>query len=95
MSERYRFVVMLEMETNDPRLSEDALAEGYKTVHGTATVRRAVLQHMPKDVSRVVAVMPLEHAKALMALHEAAGEMLSGEQMMVRPPADYVPPTQE
>jgi hypothetical protein len=95
MSERVKFVAMVELETNDPRLSEEVLARGHETVRGTADVRRAVLQHMPRDVTRLIAVMPLEHAKALMALHEAAGEMLLGEPKMVRPPADYVPPTQE
>jgi hypothetical protein len=48
-----------------------------------------------KRLTRVIAVLPVEHAKALMLLHEAAGEMLIGEKMAERPPSDYVPPTRD
>jgi hypothetical protein len=57
-------------------------------------LRVAVLANF-KRITRVIAVLPVEHAKALMVLHEALGEQLMGERMSDRPPADYIPPTQE
>ena len=91
----FRFAVLLEVETNDPRLSEEALAEFGNTVPGVAKVRRAVLQHLPKDIRRLVAIMPVEQAMQLSRLHEAFGEALTGESPMRRPPPGYIPPTQD
>jgi hypothetical protein len=91
---RHAFAALLIVETNDPRLSEEAFATGHETAASTARIRRAVLQHLPKDVQRLVAVMPVEHAIALTTLHEAVGEELFGG-LFRRPPPDYVPPTRE
>jgi hypothetical protein len=107
MAERYSFAVMLQVTTTDPRLSEQALRDmlAAGTASGFAKLRHVILQHLPKDVSRVIALFPLDHAKLLMMLHESVGDDLSKylrEQgviteddgtIFVRPPADYVPPT--
>jgi hypothetical protein len=108
MSEkRYSFAVMLQLTTTDPRLSEESIIAMLDSgkAGGFAKMRHAVLQHLPKDVSRVIALFPLDHAKMLMQLHEAFGEDLAAEArrqgfvvdedgtLFVRPPPDYVPPT--
>jgi hypothetical protein len=89
---KHTVVAMIEIQTNDPRLDPDNIT--VDTVRDTAKLRVAVLANL-KRLTRVIAVLPVEHAKAMMLLHEAAGEMLLGEQFADRPPADYVPPTQE
>lgn len=89
---KHTIVVMLEIQTNDDRLDPDNI--NVDTATATAALRVAVLANL-KQVTRVIAVLPVEHAKAMMMLHEAAGEMLMGERMAERPPADYIPPTQE
>jgi hypothetical protein len=108
MSEkRYSFAVLLQLTTTDPRLSEEGIAAILDSgkAGDFAKMRHAVLQHLPKDVSRVIALFPLDHAKMLMQLHEAFGEELRQKArelgstvdedgtLFVRPPADYVPPT--
>ena len=96
----FAFAVMLIVETNDPRLDEETLATAHTSVKNTATMRRALLQHLPKDVQRVVAVFPVDHAKLLMQLHDTFGaeiaKQLGVEERMhnVAPPG-YVPPTRE
>jgi hypothetical protein len=89
---KHTVVVMVQIETNDDRLDPERIA--VDTVAGTAALRVAVLANL-KRLTRVIAVLPVEHAKALMLLHEAAGEMLIGEKMAERPPSDYVPPTRD
>ena len=106
MTEKYAFCVMLQVETHDARLSEAVLTEALSSGNAGefAKVRFAVLQHLPKDVTRLVAVFPVEHARLLMMLHETHGEQIAeflrehgiakeGEGGFVRPPPDYVPPT--
>jgi hypothetical protein len=106
MAERYTFCVMLQVTTSDARLSEQAVAESLGTGKASAfaKLRHAVLQHVPRDVSRVIALMPVEHAKLLMQLHEAFGDEIVAhlkaagikadeDGTILRPPADYVPPT--
>ena len=51
-----------------------------------AAIRHAVLSRLPKDVERLVAVLPVEHMRALMLLHEAVGDEL-GAEPFGRPPA--------
>jgi hypothetical protein len=89
---KHTVVVMVQIETNDPRLDPDNICVG--TVRDTAALRVAVLANL-KRLTRVIAVFPPEHAKALMLLHEAMGEELTGEQMADRPPPDYIPPTRD
>jgi hypothetical protein len=102
------FCVMLQLRTNDPRLTAEAINEalGSGNASAFAMMRRAVLQHLPKDVTRMIAVFPVEHARMLMMLHEIHGEQIAAQLreggiaanadgIFVRPPPDYVPPTQE
>lgn len=95
MSEPFPFAVLLIVETSDPRLSAERLAETADSPANTAQVRRAVLQHLPKDVRRVAAVMPIEHAKALILLHEAVGHEITGASSIVPRHPDYVAPSTE
>jgi len=101
MAETCRFAVMLIVESADPRLSADTIEEAVKTAGGVAKLRRALLERLPQDTRRVVAVFPVEHAKLLLQLHEAVGEEIAAELgaegavPFVRPPPDYVPPSRE
>lgn len=63
----FTFAVLLLVETDDQRVS-DAISAADR--QGTAGVRRAVLRHLPKDVTRVLAVLRTEEARHLMMLHE-------------------------
>src|SRR4029077_13102214 len=79
MSDKFTFIAMLQITTHDPRLSEAAIAEvlNSRSARSFSKVRRAVLQHLPGNVTRMVAVMPVEHAQMLMMLHEAHGEAIA------------------
>jgi hypothetical protein len=93
---QHTFAVLLQITTRDPRLTEAkinaALASG--TAGGIAAIRHAVLSRLPRDVERLVAIMPIDQSQALMLLHEAVGEQL-GADPFGRPPPDYVPPTND
>jgi hypothetical protein len=102
----HTFCVMVQISTRDARLSEDVMTRALDSAHAGefAKIRRAVLQHLPKDVERVIAVFPVEHARMLMMLHELHGEDIAkflreqgivadADGAFVRPPTDYVPPT--
>jgi hypothetical protein len=89
---KHTVVVMIQIETNDPRLDPENIS--VDTAAATAALRVAVLANL-KRLTRVIAVLPVEHAQAMMQLHEAAGEMLLGERVAERPPSDYVPPTRD
>jgi hypothetical protein len=93
----HEFAVLLIVETKDPRLSEEALIEalGSNEAATFAKVRRAVLQHLPKDVQRLVAILPVERARLLMELDEFVAMQVVGEPMTHHAPPDYVPPTRE
>jgi hypothetical protein len=97
MSHEFAFAVLLIVETKDPRLSEEALTEalGSNEAATFAKVRRAVLQHLPKDVQRLVAILPVERARLLMQLDEFVATQIAGEPMTHPAPPDYVPPTRE
>jgi hypothetical protein len=85
-------VVMAQIETDDPRLSLESLATAVTTsATTTAALRQTVLDHLPDDVTRLIAVLPLEQARRLMWLHERMGD-LTGDSTFVRPPSGYVPP---
>jgi hypothetical protein len=105
MSE-HTFVVMLQIKTTDPRLSGDAIAAAMRSgAPGEfARMRRVLMHALPRDVERVIALLPVEHAKMLMMLHEAYGEDIArflreqgiapnADGSFVRPPPGYVPPT--
>lgn len=92
----FTFAVLLQVTTNDPRLTEAKLNAAMESgrAGAFAAIRHAVLSRLPKDVERLIAIMPVEEAKQLMRLHEAFGEEL-GAEPFGRPPADYVPPTRD
>lgn len=97
---KHRVAVMLEIATSDPRLAPDAIDQGMTTVQGVARIRQAIVKSLPKAIERVVAVLPVEHAKALMLLHEVLGEDIAkqlaiDEKLTVYPPDGYVPPTRD
>ncbi|HTI78934.1 MAG TPA: hypothetical protein VL614_00635 [Acetobacteraceae bacterium] len=101
MAEKHTFCLLLEIRTEDRRLTDEAIEAAIKTADGVKALRRAVLQHLPRDVSRVIAMFPVEHAKMLLQLHEAFGDDIAKhlrEQgidvggLSVYPPPDYVPP---
>jgi hypothetical protein len=100
----YRFAVMLVMETDDPRLAPEAINQAMTSADSVTALRGALIEHLPGAVRRVAAVFPVEHAEALVLLHEAVGDEIAqslrakGIDVDVsfnRPPADYVPPTTE
>ena len=65
---KHTLVVMLQIETNDDRLSPERIS--VETAAETAALRVAVLANL-RRVTRVIAAMPVEHAKAMMLLAEA------------------------
>lgn len=81
-------IVMVELETDDPRLLADSI--DVSTVQAVTRLRQAVVDALP-GMSRLVAVMPVETARLMMAAHEHA-VTVSGADAFVRPPAAYVPP---
>ena len=89
----FPFVVVLQIETSDPRLTEESMVELMKTARGHATMRAAILQHLPKDVRRLIAVMPVEQARALMMLQDEINTRMGIK--VNHAPADYVPPTMD
>lgn len=86
-----KFIAMVQIETDDPRLTIERIVAGVRTASDTAATRQAIMDQLPHKVTRVVAYMPEEHARLLMLLHEAVGEEI-GKRGFVRPPADYVAP---
>ena len=96
---KHTVCVMLQIEADDDRLAQEAIDQAMQTGDGVNRLRRAVLQHCPNDVTRVVAVFPPEHATLLMMLHQAVGDDIAKaaglrpeEMPFIRPPADYKPP---
>lgn len=69
---RFAFAALLIIETDDPLLGIEALA-GVETIDDLARIRAAVVKHLPRDVQRVVAVMPVHRAQAMMELDDAVG----------------------
>jgi hypothetical protein len=94
VTNKYAFVAIVQIETSDPRLSEESLGRIHDSARNVAIVRAAVLQHLAKDVQRLIAVMPIEEARTLMLLHEAVGDEL-GVEVASRPPPGYIPPTRD
>jgi hypothetical protein len=86
-----KFIAMVQIETDDPRLTIERVVGGVRTAQGASEMRQAILEQLPHRVTRVVAYMPLEQAQLLMMLHEAVGKEL-GAPGLARPPADYVAP---
>ena len=94
--EPHTFCVMLQITTRHRALSDEAIDRARSSGRASefAAVRRAVVDVLPRDLERVIAVFPVEAARAVMLLHEAVGEEL-GADLAIRPPPDYVPPTRE
>lgn len=95
MTEKRTLAVIVEIETNDPRLDPAVLDNIGIDPSLAARARRAVLQHLPRNVIRVVATMPVPMLKHMMMLHEVIGDRITGGETAVRPHPDYVPPTRD
>jgi hypothetical protein len=91
---KYEFAALILIATDDPALSEAGIVDSMQSASGVAALRRAVMQHLPADLTRLVAVMPVEEARQIMLLHEAVGQEIGGTSFR-RPPSGYVPPTRE
>jgi hypothetical protein len=89
---KFQACVIVEISTDDARLDPDNLDTS--TVSAAAALRRAVLAAMPKDVTRVVMVAPVEVAKLMCLAHDAAVAE-TGHGSVHRPPPAYVPPTRD
>jgi hypothetical protein len=89
----HTFAVLLQVTTNDPRLTEAKLTAAMESgrAGALAAIRHAVLQRLPKDVDQLIAVMSVEHMRALMLVPVQTGEDL-GADPPIRPPSGYVPP---
>jgi hypothetical protein len=99
MADKQAICVMLQIEHEDRRLTPERIEEAMKTADGVSALRRVVLQHLPRDVTRLIAVFPVEQARLLMMLHEAVGEDIAAhlgvpadEVAPMRPPPGYKPP---
>ena len=62
----HTFAVLLQVTTNDPRLTEAKLTAAMESGRAGAfvAIRHAVLSRLPKDVERLVAILPIEHMRA-------------------------------
>ncbi len=89
---KHTFCVLLEIQSDDPRLSSGAL-NTLNSVRSIALTRAAILDALPHHVSRVIALLPVKDAKALMTLHDSICETIG--RPAFHPPAPYVPPTRE
>jgi hypothetical protein len=89
---KYQVCAIVQIESDDPRLDPDALE--VDTPAKAAALRRAVLKSLPRKVTRVIAVLPVDFAKLMLHAHEQAAE-IAGLATVLRPPAGYVPPTRE
>jgi hypothetical protein len=96
---KIEIAVMVVIETDDPRLTPEAVVEAMTTASGVAGIRRVVLGHLPDDVTRVLAVMDQEQAELLMMMSEGVGrtvaQALGLRHQVIHPPADYIPPTRD
>jgi hypothetical protein len=89
-----RFCVLLEVQTNDPRLTMERVQSANKSAKAISAVRAALLDVLPSDVERVVAIMDVREAKAAMRVWgQVKSEM--GLDEFAKPPGDYVPPTRD
>lgn len=85
--------MILEIETDDPVLSADAVNNAHDSAAATEKLRRAILRTLPGGVKRVVAVTGPEMMKAMLRSHELAAEIAGvHETVFSRPPRDYEPP---
>jgi hypothetical protein len=91
----FEFAALLLIKTDDPLLSEQGLILASNTASGTARMRQVLLEHLPDAVTRLVAVMSIEQAQLVMAVHDELTKDVTGESQVKRPPADDVPPTQD
>jgi hypothetical protein len=82
---------MVEIETLDPRLTHQVLSSSKRTAEFFVEQRQAIIDQLPARIERVIAIMPTEHARLLMMLHEAVGKDL-GAPGFSRPPQDYTAP---
>lgn len=82
-------MVLLE-EVTDPRLDPRHLNAMALDPSRPAVIREAILEALPK-LTRVIAIMPPEHAQFMMQLADHVASEVTGEQP-IRPHPDYKPP---
>jgi hypothetical protein len=88
----WRIVAVVEMETNDPRLSPDRINHAPRSAEETATTRQAVLDNLLRT-KRVILVTGPEMMEGLLETHELAAQIAGVHaQMFSRPAADYEAP---
>lgn len=108
MSKTRALCVMVQLETDDPHMSPKALERALEDADATVEMRRTILAHMPQDITRLIAIFPVEHARLLMMVHEIYGASIVAhlrehgfdvpgfvERMILdfaRPPASYKRP---
>lgn len=80
--------VLLTIRSDDARL-EDYINK-ITTAAGVVAIRQAVVDALLADTTRVVAVMPMFKAQAMMTAMVTADTAMG--QPPVYPPKDYVPP---
>lgn len=91
MGKPFRIAVILEIETDDPRLSAENCNAASESARATERVRVALMGTLPKGVRRVVAITSPELMRTVLHTHELACE-ITGVSMFQRPPRDYEPP---
>jgi hypothetical protein len=75
-----KFIAMVQIETDDPRLTIERVVGGVRTAQGASEMRQAILEQLPHRVTRLVACMRVEQARLLLRLHEAVGKELGVQQ---------------
>lgn len=81
------YVVMLAIQSDDPRLGPSSL----NTIKGTKAMRQAVIDALPGNIISVVALMDPLRARLMMEAMEIADAEM-GFRAPRRPPAGYRPP---
>lgn len=85
----HSIAVMVILETDNPVLDPETI--DVSTIAGTVAVRRAVIDALP-NLSRVVMVMPEEHARLMAAAHHIAATESGLADNIRQPPPDYRAP---
>jgi len=83
----HSLAVIVLLESDDPVLEPKSL--DVSTVDAVTKLRRAVVKALPK-LTRVIAVMDEEQARAMMMAHQMA--VTESGASVLWPPATYVPP---
>lgn len=90
MTQSRSIAALVLFNTDDARLFPETL--DVSSPAKAAAVRQAVIDNLPQ-LSRVVLVISEEHARLMCAAHDMAAR--DAGLIIVRPPADYVPPARD